>query len=37
MRVELARGKKMLTIGNYDSRNDLCEFIKQKKRSNMEL
>ena len=31
MRVELARGKKMRTIGNHDIMNDLSEFIKQKK------
>lgn len=37
MRVELARAKKMRTIGNYDIMNDLSEFIKQKKEARKAL
>lgn len=37
MRVELARSKNMRTIENYDSRNDLSGFIKQKKEAKKAL
>lgn len=37
MRAELARGKKIRTIGGYESRDDLSEFIEQKKEARRAL